>query len=137
MRIEAGPLAILTVAILAGCTRVQPTPYQPVVDGYGYIASRSSPWTTVTTISPWSTAPRFGEGEYIGGGFGSDSASPSDSYTAHADVVMFKGEKPAADVNAYDARSVLRRLGLTIEAAPGVARRTVEQLDAQPQAQQQ
>ena len=78
------------------------------------------------------------DGEYVGGtGFSSYSASPRDSYTAHADVVMFKGEKPPADVNAYDARSVLRRLGPTIEAAPGVARRTVEQPDSQPQQPQQ
>jgi hypothetical protein len=78
------------------------------------------------------------DGEYVGGtGFSSYSASPSDSYTAHADVVMFKGEKPPADVNAYDARSVLSRLGPTIEAAPGVARRTVEQPDSQQQEAQQ
>lgn len=71
-------------------------------------------------------------GDYVGGlGFTTYSARPIDSYTAYADVVMFEGEKPAAEVNAYDARSVLRQLGPTIEAAPGVARRTVEQPDSQ------
>jgi hypothetical protein len=52
-------------------------------------------------------------------------------------VVMFEGAKPAGDVNAYDARSVLRQLGPTIEAAPGVARRTLEPPDAQQQEAQQ
>jgi hypothetical protein len=66
------------------------------------------------------------DGDYVGGlGLTTYSARPIDSYTAYADVVMFEGEKPAGDVNAYDARSVLRQLGPTIEAAPGVARRTV------------
>jgi hypothetical protein len=176
MRIEAGPLAILMLAMLAGCT--QPTPYQPLVDGYGYseqqiednrfwvrfagnqrtpaatvqnywlyrIAEltldhgydyftvvdrnleRSTSYSGTTQIDPPLVSE---EGEYIGSGFGSYSASPSDSYTAYADVVMFEGEKPASDFNAYDAGSVLRRLGPTIEAAPGVARRTVEQVDSQ------
>jgi hypothetical protein len=70
--------------------------------------------------------------DFVGGlGFTTYSARPIDSYTAYADVVMFEGEKPAGDVNAYDARSVLRQLGPTIEAAPGVARRTLEQPDSQ------
>jgi hypothetical protein len=74
------------------------------------------------------------DGDYVGGiGLTTYSARPIDSYTAYADVVMFEGEKPAADVNAYDARSVLRQLGPTIEAAPGVARRTVEQPGSQPE----
>jgi hypothetical protein len=182
MRIEAVPLAFLTVAILAGCTRVQPTPYQPAVDGYGYsehqiednrywVSFAGNDETPASTVQKYwlyriaeltldhgydyftvvdrnlerSTTyegttqfepPFISEaGEYITGGSSSYSASPSDSYTAYADVVMFKGEKPPADVNAYDARSVLRRLGPTIQAAPGVMRRTVEQLDSQPQAQ--
>jgi len=40
-------------------------------------------------------------------------------------------------IKRYDARSVLRRLGPTIEAAPGVARRTVVQPDLPPQEAQQ
>jgi hypothetical protein len=79
-----------------------------------------------------------GRGDFVGGlGFTTYSARPIDSYSASADVVMFEGEKPAGDVNAYDARSVLRQLGPTIEAAPGVARRTPEQSDPQQQGQQQ
>ena len=77
-------------------------------------------------------------GDFIGGiGVTTYSARPVDSYTAYADVVMFEGEKPADDVNAYDARSVLRQLGPTIEAAPGVARRTLEQQGPQQQEPQQ
>jgi hypothetical protein len=58
------------------------------------------------------------------GGFGTTlyNARPIDSYTASADIVLFKGEKPASDVAAYDARDVLRRLDPTIVAAPGVMR---------------
>ena len=42
-----------------------------------------------------------------GGGF-------ADDYTATLDILMFDGEKPAADADAYDAREVLRRLEPTI-----------------------
>lgn len=47
-------------------------------------------------------------------GFSDYTASPIDSYTAFADIVMADGEKPAGDVNAYDARDVLRQLALQI-----------------------
>ena len=50
-----------------------------------------------------------------GFGFSNYSAYPIDSYTAFADIVVADGEKPAGEVNAYDARDVLRRLGPTIE----------------------
>ena len=43
------------------------------------------------------------------------SAYPIDSYTAFADIVIGDGEKPKGDVNSYDARDVIRRLGPTIE----------------------
>jgi hypothetical protein len=42
------------------------------------------------------------------------NAYPIDEYTAFADVQMFRGEKPADDPRAYDARDVLNRLGPTI-----------------------
>ncbi len=183
MRIEAVPLGLALLAMLAGC--VQPTPYQPAVDGYGYseqqiednrfwvrfAGNQRTPAATVQNYWLYRIAeltldhgydyftvvdrnlersttydgtaqldPGYvtEDGEYVGGtGFSSYSSTPSDSYTAYADVVMFEGEKPAAEVNAYDARSVLRRLGPTIEAAPGVARRTVEQPDPQQQEAQQ
>jgi hypothetical protein len=175
MRIEAVPLGLAILAILAGC--VQPTPYQPAVDGYGYSEQQieddrywvrfagndRTPAGTVQNYWLYRTAEvtldhgydyfivvdrnldrsttyegtaycdcpvcYTEDGDAVGGGGGSVSsysASPSDRYTAFADVVMFQGEKPAADVTAYDARSVLRRLGSTIEAAPGVALRTIE-----------
>ena len=46
----------------------------------------------------------------FGPGFGDYTAYPIDSYTAFADIVMADGEKPAGEVNAYDARDVLRQL---------------------------
>ena len=53
--------------------------------------------------SPWRT------------GFGNYTAFPIDSYTAFADILTGDGAKPAGDVNAYDARDVLRQLGERIE----------------------
>ena len=50
-----------------------------------------------------------------GPGFGNYTAYPIDSYTAFADIVMGDGEKPAGEVNAYDARDVLRQLGAKVE----------------------
>jgi hypothetical protein len=185
MRIEAVPLGLALLAMLAGC--VQPTPYQPAVDGYGYseqqiednrfwvrfagndrtpagtvqnywlyrmaeltldhgydhfiVVDRKLDRSTTYEGTAQCDCPGYvtEDGDYVGGGgsVSSYSASPSDRYTAFADAVMFEGEKPAADVNAYDARSVLRQLRPTIEAAPGVARRTIEQPDSQPQEPQQ
>ena len=51
----------------------------------------------------------------FGLGFGNYTAYPIDSYTAFADIVMADGDKPAAEVNAYDARDVLRQLGPTVQ----------------------
>jgi hypothetical protein len=93
----------------------------------------------------WGTTdPQFGTGYYTrsgnfvsGLGFSTYSAQPIDRYTAYADVVMFKGEKPAADVDAYDARSVLRQLGPSIAAAPGVLRRAPEPPESQQPRPQQ
>jgi hypothetical protein len=111
--------------------------------GYDYFTMVDRKLDRSTTY--WGTAdPRFGGGYYTrsgnfasGLGLSTYSARPIDSYTGYADVVMFKGEKPAGDVNAYDARSVLRQLGPTITAAPGVLRRTPEQPESQQQAPQQ
>lgn len=84
----------------------------------------------------WGTADtRLGAGywtrwddDYLGGiGLSTYSARPIDRYTAYADIVVFEGEKPEGDVNAYDARDVLRRLDATIQPAPGVLRRAPEQ----------
>jgi hypothetical protein len=70
---------------------------------------------------------RFGtrSGAFLG--FGTSTAHPIDSYTAYADIVLFKGEKPEGDVDAYDARAVLRRLAPTIQPAPGVLRRVPDE----------
>jgi hypothetical protein len=43
-------------------------------------------------------------------GYSTVTADPIDQYTAYADILVFEGEKPADDVNAYDARDVVRRL---------------------------
>lgn len=56
--------------------------------------------------------PRYGYG--FGGGFGTGSYRPINSYTASANVVLFKGAKPEDNSSAYDAKDVIRRLGPTI-----------------------
>jgi hypothetical protein len=59
--------------------------------------------------------PGFRSRHAFGLGFGNYTAYPIDSYTAFADIVVGDGEKPAGEVNAYDARDVLRQLGPRIE----------------------
>jgi hypothetical protein len=51
-------------------------------------------------------------------GYSTFDAHPVDRYTAFADILVFEGEKPAGDVNAYDARDVLRRLEPMIVRTP-------------------
>lgn len=51
-------------------------------------------------------------------GFGSYTTHPIDNYQAFADILVFEGEKPAGDVNAYDARDVIERLRPTVVRAP-------------------
>lgn len=46
------------------------------------------------------------------------TAYPIDRYTAFADIMVFEGAKPADDVNAYDARDVLRRLEPAVARGP-------------------
>jgi hypothetical protein len=110
--------------------------------GYDYFTVVDRNLDRSTTY--WGTAdPNFGagywthSGNFVSGlGLSTYSARPIDSYTAYADVVMFKGQKPADEVNAYDARSVLRQLDPTIAAAPGVIRRVPEQPESQQQTPQ-
>lgn len=71
------------------------------------------------TVDPF-LASSFDRGRYRRSSFmGSATvdAQPIDEYTAFADILVFEGEKPDDDVNAYDARDVLGRLrGLVIRA---------------------
>lgn len=48
---------------------------------------------------------------------GSSTASPSNRYTAFANIVLRKGRKNPDDTTAYDARDVIKRLG------PGIRRK--------------
>jgi hypothetical protein len=50
----------------------------------------------------------------FGMGFGTVSAYPITRYTAQATIVVFSGEKPADNINAYDARDVIDRLRPTV-----------------------
>lgn len=44
------------------------------------------------------------------GGIGTFNARPINRYEAFANILVFKGDKPAEDAQAYDARSVLKAL---------------------------
>ena len=48
------------------------------------------------------------------GDFATAVARPADRYKAYANIVLGKGAKPADGSDAYDARSVLRRLADTV-----------------------
>ncbi|MGH6920806.1 MAG: CC0125/CC1285 family lipoprotein [Geminicoccaceae bacterium] len=186
MRVQAILLSLAMLGLLGAC-RGQPTPYQPVVDGYGYSEQRlednryrvtfaGNDFTKADTVqnyllcrtaeltlnhgydyftvvdrnlerstrysgsSSTSGSPGYitEDGDYVGGySFSTYSADPIDRYTAYADMVMFNGEKPASDIHAYDARSVLRQLSPSIAVAPGVMRRAPEQPESQQQTPQQ
>lgn len=71
------------------------------------------------TVDPlFPTARAWSRHDYPFGTFGTATYSTHqiDSYTAFADILMFEGEKPAGDVNAYDARDVVEQLRPIVEA---------------------
>jgi hypothetical protein len=108
--------------------------------GYDYfiVVDRQLEQSTSHSESEHEIPPFVSEdGTIISGASTISSSTTSHSYVAFGDVVMFEGDKPAAEVNAYDARNVLRRLGPTIQAAPGVMRRVPEQPESQQQTSQQ
>jgi hypothetical protein len=90
--------------------------YFTMVDRYLDRSTRYSGSSSITELGGYVTE----DGDYVSGSFFSDySADPIDRYTTYAEMVMFKGEKPASDVHTYDARSVLRQLSPSIAAARG------------------
>lgn len=73
------------------------------------------------TVDPWYDPFWFDRRDRrFGRPFGPSTvtAYPIDRYTAFADILVFEGEKPADDVNAYDARDVLRRLEPAVPRGP-------------------
>lgn len=69
-----------------------------------------------TTSSGFGGFSRFyGPGFYRGGFAGSDfvtsTSRPRDRFTAYAQIVVHRGEKPEDNPSTYDARDVLERLG--------------------------
>lgn len=57
-------------------------------------------------LGPYYWGPRSA----FGGGFGTSTSTPITQYVAQANVVMFAGKKPEADVHAFDARQVRSNL---------------------------
>lgn len=53
-------------------------------------------------------------GPFFGGGLSTATSRPINSYEAYANILLRRGEKPADDPEAYDARDVLARLDPTI-----------------------
>jgi hypothetical protein len=71
-------------------------------------ASEFSTYTATTTASAYSTGnAAFGSAHT----FGSGTTIPIHKYGTDALIKMFKGQKPAADPNAYDARKTLQYIG--------------------------
>ena len=96
-----------------------------VANGYDYfkVASRSTDSRGGAVGGP-SVGVGVGGGSGGGGvGIGLSSilgggGGYAQGYTVSMDIVMFHGEKPAADQSAYDAHQVLQRLAPTIQAPP-------------------
>lgn len=64
-------------------------------------------------------SPYFFNGRWYGpGSFATATSRPRERYTAYANIIVHQGEKPLDDADAYDARSVIERLGPTIVRAP-------------------
>ncbi len=96
-----------------------------VANGYDYfkVASRSTDSGGGAGGGP---SIGLGVGGGTGGGTGGVGIGLSSilgggypqGYTVSMDIVMFRGDKPAGDQSAYDARQVLQRLAPTIQAPP-------------------
>jgi hypothetical protein len=96
-----------------------------VANGFDYfrVASRSTDTQGGVVSGP---SVGFGVGGGTGGGGGGVGIGLSSilgggypqGSTVSMDIVMFRGEKPADDQNAYDAHQVLRRLAPTVQAPP-------------------
>jgi hypothetical protein len=67
-------------------------------------------------LYPYDRRRRFSR---FGLGSSSGTSYPIEEYSAQADILMFKGDKPAEDISAYDARDVLQRLRSTIDQPDG------------------
>lgn len=53
------------------------------------------------------------------GGLASGTARPHDRYTAYADIVLRRGEAPADDLRAHDARDVIEHLRPAVKERSG------------------
>jgi len=63
-------------------------------------------------------APRWGWRPIYDPFWNSQTISEVTRYTATAEIAMFKGQKPAGDVKAFDARDVMANLGPRVTAPP-------------------
>ena len=59
-----------------------------------------------------------GGGVGVGLGVGTVYANPSTRYTAQATIVVYTGQKPEDNVDAYDARDVITRLKPKLQLGP-------------------
>ena len=131
--------AALVMLSLVACAAA-PTPYREATGGFGYreqqlesnryrvsfAGNSATPLDSVQDYALYRAAEltRASGHDYFkvvnrstdtrSSGVGGPRIGVADDYTATLDILMFDGEKPAADADAYDAREVLRRLEPTI-----------------------
>jgi hypothetical protein len=93
-----------------------------VANGYDYfkVVDRSTE-SRSGGVTPGTVGVGVGGGSGSGVGIGLSTFFGSgypEYYAVFMDILMFKGEKPASDDTAYDAREVLRRLEPTLQRPP-------------------
>lgn len=72
-------------------------------------------WVTFNNFGGFSRRSRAFNDAFFATGIETGTSRPITQYEATANVVLFRGQKPAGKTNAYDARDVLQRLGRYIE----------------------
>ncbi|MEM1275976.1 MAG: hypothetical protein AAGH74_05585 [Pseudomonadota bacterium] len=93
-----------------------------VAEGFDWFRLADQETEVSTRYRSFSTGSAFGPFFYRSGfrggffgGIGTTSARPVSRYEAFANILVYAGDKPAEDPDAYDARSVLQTLGPIIQ----------------------
>ncbi|HWK43096.1 MAG TPA: hypothetical protein VNT30_00140 [Stellaceae bacterium] len=91
-----------------------------VQNGFDYFVvfdrtiDKSTSYQTTPSSSAFGDSFGWGHRGYVSAFGGGGLTTPISEYDAIAEITAFKGQKPANDPQAYDARDVLAQLGPTI-----------------------